>query len=123
MNNLDAFMAEFAAQTTRLNRVMFAWNQNPDILFEVKPFDGAISLGYIGNCMLDNRGQGQGSLALDWFCSLADKHEVTVTLNVQTIFRRGERHLDKRQLRNWYKRRGFTGLRGSRAMKRTPVTN
>lgn len=99
--NLDAFMEEFYSSTA-------AHPFNPHlalfencVMFEVKPFAGLILFGFIKTF---NKGQGDGSRALQWLVDLADKHQVTLTGNVQRV---GDEGLTVNQLRRWYKRNGF----------------
>ena len=65
--------------------------------------DGEMTLGYITS---NPRQVGAGSSALDWFLALADKHSITISIDIQP---QGDRNLalNKTQLKAWYKRRGF----------------
>lgn len=65
--------------------------------------DGEMTLGFITS---SPRRIGAGSAALDWFLSLADKHGITISLDVSP---QGSRSLglNKKQLKAWYKSRGF----------------
>lgn len=50
-------------------------------------------------------GRGNGTLALEWLCSLADKHEVTLRLSAEAF---GSCRLSTTELVHWYRRRGFS---------------
>jgi len=62
--------------------------------------DGEMRLGAIQSL---DQGKGNASKALDIFLALADKHDITVLLDIDP-FADG---LSKRALRAWYKSRGF----------------
>lgn len=54
--------------------------------------------------------QGEGSKALKWLCGLADKHGITLRLDIQPIKNAGTREgksLTKAELRTWYESNGF----------------
>lgn len=96
---LDAFMADFNAETVRIGP--FSQWEDGLISFELKPFDGKIHLGAIISL---ERGAGRASRALDWLLRLADKHGVQVDGDIQRLGKDGLTH---HQLRSWYKRHGF----------------
>lgn len=83
------------------------------VSLEVRVTDkGAVLDGIVAH----NKGKGDGSLALDWLLSLADATGMPVMGEVRRLGREG---LTQRDLRQWYKRRGFrVGRDGS--MRRAP---
>ena len=99
--NLDAFMDEFHSSTAAHPFSPHLAVFENCVVFEVKPFSGLILFGLIQTL---NKGQGDGSRALQWLIDLADKHQVTLTGNVQRV---GDEGLTVNQLRRWYKRYGF----------------
>jgi GNAT superfamily N-acetyltransferase len=78
--------------------------EEPIAGFEINPFDGAIRLSCIRSF---ERGKGYGSRALDWLCQLADAHGVTIKGHISPCGMVKPR-LNKTQLRQWYKRHGFS---------------
>lgn len=92
---------------------------------------------------LENRGAGVGSSALRMVCSLADKHQVALILNVSPLAlcnpeddsaeeasvleQLNAQMMDSSQLKGWYGRHGFEALPGSetvmvrRAVSSRPV--
>jgi hypothetical protein len=68
----------------------------------------------------EKKNAGQASSALKWVTALADKHKVTMKLDVKPIPNAGARegkNLNKKQLHDWYARSGF---KGGEYMTRTP---
>lgn len=117
--SLQTFMAEFDTSTTRLNNQYAAWDEDVDVVFGARIWEGHILLSYI-RTLYTERGQGKGSRALDWFVALADKHEVSITLVVCPIHGNREEYLTKTRLRKWYASRGFK-KDGGDDMTRPPV--
>lgn len=81
---------------------MFCVGNIPVVEFEVGTRDGAIWFEKIHSWQ---EGCGYGSLALDWFCSLADKHQVEIRGSIYSF--QGGR-LSMEELAAWYRRHGFT---------------
>lgn len=76
---------------------------------DLRALDKAIWLSSIRTV---ERDRGHGSIALDWLCSLADKHSVPITgeakpYDTAIINDVKMNGLDKAQLTAWYERRGF----------------
>jgi len=76
---------------------------------DLHAFGGAIWLRGIRTF---ERGRGHASVALDWLCSLADKHGVVIRgeakpYNTALIDDVQLTALDAAQLTTWYERRGF----------------
>lgn len=73
---------------------------------------------------LNARGTGQGSLALDWLCALADEHGVSLVLTAKRIGAAGGRldhgGLSTAQLKKWYVRHGFSARAGGGMLQRQP---
>jgi len=111
---LNFFMEEYFSQTYAIDKVWRVWDKKNDIIFEVSAFDGKIRLGFIGN--IGEERKGNASLALDWLCSLADKHKVSISLGVDPIksfvFKTGSKNsgLTKTQLKQWYEKRRFKSV-------------
>lgn len=113
---LEAFMDDFRAGTGQnpLGMRDRVWGEN--VVIEVRPFDGKI---HISDIMSLERGAGNASKALDWLCSLADKHGVKMSLTPDSY---GDgQGLDNDQLAAWYAKRGFKFVRGQ-LMVREPKT-
>ncbi len=109
---LDAFMKDFFAGTysnpfNPRERVL-----GEDAIIELRPFDDKIHLSFIRSV---ERGAGGGSKALDWLCSLADKHGVAMDLDAKPV----GKGLNKSQLIKWYVSRGFDRQKGE-GMVRQP---
>jgi hypothetical protein len=98
----------------------------------VKLVDGELVLDFIGSA---EHGKGYGTAALTWICDLADKHEVSLVLNVvgnhtsfgalrMTCGRLNDPYLTPKGLRTWYKRHGFVTYKriaeGGVMMRRPP---
>jgi hypothetical protein len=77
--------------------------------FEIEIFDGSIHLGCIRPF---ERGNGDGRKALNWFCQLAKEHQVSVRGTIKPCGNTRPR-LNAKQLRDWYKRHGFTVKNGN----------
>lgn len=99
-----AFVAAFEEITVE-HPFMHMLRLMPDLLvtFELTDGfkDGEMRLGAIQSL---DQGKGNASKALDIFLALADKHDITITLDIDPF---GEGGLGKRALRTWYKSRGF----------------
>lgn len=105
--SLDSFMLAFREQTRchPLAGWLRLW-QNRAVFEVQKQFGKSIRLGCVQSF---ERGKGHGSAALDWFCKLADEHQVTISGSIKAL---GDKpRLNASQLRAWYKRRGFTVTR------------
>lgn len=113
---LDSFMHDFNGGTIAnpLSHKDRVWNNK--VLLEVRPFDGKI---HVSDIMSLERGERNASRALDWLCSLADKHAVAMSLT-PSAFGDGK-GLNDEQLSSWYARRGFKPDRGT-SMVREPKT-
>lgn len=98
---LKAFMEAFKAETSAHPFLGFMRIWQNKVCFEVSPFDGAIWLSCIQT--IDSK-QGDGSKALDWFKSLAITHGVMLHGNIKPV---GKDGLNRKALRDWYKRHGF----------------
>lgn len=114
----DAFIQEYLESTDahplfRLGRI---WRDR--VAFDVEIFDGAVHLDFI---IALNRGRGDGHAALVWLCELADKHGCTIKGTIRPCGR-GRPRLNTDQLRQWYKRHGFTIAKSGRHMIRQPLT-
>lgn len=100
---VDAFLADFHAQTVEhpMAHFMRIWENR--VAFEVKSeFGKKIRLGCIYTL---ERGKGHASPALDWLCALADQHQVQIVGHIKPV---GDKpRLNFNQLRQWYKRHGF----------------
>jgi 2'-5' RNA ligase/8-oxo-dGTP pyrophosphatase MutT (NUDIX family) len=105
---LEEFMNDFRSGTgpNPLGHRDRVWNEQ--VVIEVRPFDGKIHISDITSLF---RGKGNASRALDWLCSLADKHGVKMSLTPDA-FGDGQ-GLDDEQLTSWYSRRGFKTVRGT----------
>jgi GNAT superfamily N-acetyltransferase len=104
---LATFMGDFLAGTASnpLGGRGRVWENKVPI--EVRPFDRRI---HISDILSLERGKGHASEALKWLCSLADKHSVGMSLNVDSYGTRPG--LNNQQLDAWYRRAGFKPLRG-----------
>jgi hypothetical protein len=114
---LKAFMADFAAGTEQNPLAGFERIWNASAGFEVSIFNGAIRLAAIRSL---ERSKGHGSRALDWLCELADRHGVAISAKVSP-FGDGPK-LDTKQLRAWYRRRGFNIERNGNMRRSTNAT-
>lgn len=81
------------------------------VVIEAQPFDKRIHISDIASL---ERGQKHASQALQWLCSLADKHGVALSLVPKA---HGEGGLDDAQLRAWYIRHGFQPHMGSKLVR------
>ena len=115
---LLAYMEDFRAgtQPNPLGARDRVWGG--EVLVEIRPFDKRI---HISDIMSLHRGQGYGSKALQWLCSLADKHGVAMSLTPSAFGSENAQELDDEQLKAWYTRHGFKPHRGS-LMVREPQT-
>lgn len=79
----------------------------PDEWMMLTVRDGSPSVVYLTELFVpaDYRGRGFGTLGLQWFLSLVDKHGYEVRSHVNPFGRQGG--LGKRALAAWYKRHGF----------------
>ena len=113
---LLAYMEDFRAGTDSnpLGARDRVWGGT--VLIEVAPFDKRI---HVSDIMSMDRGKGYASKALQWLCSLADKHGVAMSLTPDA-FGDGQ-GLDGEQLTAWYSRYGFKPHMG-RKMVREPRT-
>jgi len=103
---LKVFMRDFWNQTQPHPFVkyisQFSVRNVPVVDFQVGHREGHI---WLENIHSWQEGHGYGSMALDWFCALADKHGVEI---------RGEIYppqggkLSVEELTAWYQRHGFT---------------
>lgn len=107
----DAFMDEFKENTQPhpFDRHQRIWKD--DVGLNVSPFGNYI---YFGSVMtFGDKGTGLASKALKWVTDLADKYKVELHLEVVPLknagSRGGAKSLNKAQLKDWYKRNGFTG--------------
>ena len=57
---------------------------------------------------LGTKGGGEASRALDWLCSMADRHHTTLQLYPEKISGKGKGSIPSQGLRKWYMSRGFT---------------
>ena len=73
---------------------------------EMKPFEGALSLAYIGTHD-EARGKGLASKTLKSITDLADKHGIPIEATVKPLDRDGQKGLSVKQLHAWYARHGF----------------
>lgn len=100
----EAFMKEYKAATTP-EFGMRVWH---DLVgFKLSEWNGHIQLDHV--ISLAKKGTGNASAALKWLCDLADKHKVTIELEVEPIKKAGAegKPLTKAQLKQWYKKNGF----------------
>jgi hypothetical protein len=101
----EGFMAEFNSQTWPN-----PFNNRERVFIRYAAFALAISFDDVIRieCIrsLGDRGQGNGSRALDWLCGIADRHGVKLTGTVQPVGNVRPR-LNIRQLLKWYRRHGF----------------
>ena len=81
---------------------MFCVSDVPVVWCWVARKDGYI---WLENIWSTQEGNGYGSKALDWFCTLADEFGVEIRSDTQTP--PGGR-LDYEELSAWYQRRGFS---------------
>jgi len=102
---LQLFMQDFWSRTTPHPSLkyfsLYCINGIPVVAFEVITGDGHVWLERINSWQ---EGHGYGSQALDWFCTLADKHGVEIRGNI--LPPQGGK-LTAEQLAAWYQRRGF----------------
>jgi len=80
--------------------------------------EGNVLLQFIAS--YEKKNAGQATAALNRVAALADKHGVTLKLDVKPIPNAGARegkNLNKKQLHDWYARHGF---KGGDYMTRTP---
>jgi hypothetical protein len=75
------------------------WNDN--VLFQLNVMGGYLWLFSFRSV---ERSKGNASRCLDFLCSLADKHQITISLSPGPF---GKDGLNKRQLLAWYQRHGF----------------
>jgi len=86
------------------------------VMIEARPFDKRI---HISDILSLERGQKNASQALQWLCSLADKHGVGMSLVPKA---HGTDGLDDAQLRAWYIRYGFQPHMGSKLVREPRTT-
>jgi len=103
---LKSFMREFWRQTAPHSSdracSMFCVSDVPVVWCWVARKDGYI---WLENIWSTQEGNGYGSKALDWFCTLADEFGVEIRGDIQPPH--GGR-LDYEELSAWYQRRGFS---------------
>jgi hypothetical protein len=103
---LKSFMLDFWSQTKPhpfLKYIShFSVRDIPVVDFQVASRDGHI---WLENIHSWQEGHGYGSMALDWFCSLADKHQVEIR---GSIYPPGGGRMNVDELTAWYQRHGFT---------------
>lgn len=78
-------------------------NGVPIVKFELHPVTGGLSLAYIEAL---TRGRGDGQRALKLLCDLADKHSVTMWLQIKAM-KDKSRRTPKKVLSEIYARFGF----------------
>lgn len=84
---------------------------------------GEILLGGI-HVPWDARKRGRGSELLMMLCEQADVFDLSIALSVERFGSARQDALTVRQLKDWYKRRGFVLIKGSnRAMRRERKTD
>jgi hypothetical protein len=118
---LDAFMREFYSETVAhpWARGIRIWGEC--MMLEVSVWQEAIHLSSIMSLTVKNA--GNASRCLSWLCAKADSHAVDIDLSVKPIKNAGAKEghdLTKAQLKAWYKRHGFSQLKGD-CMLRSPV--
>ena len=109
--NFEAFLLDFYSSTdvSSDNRERI-YKNSVGIELERSYLDKAVRISSIRSF---NRGEGDGSAALDWLCALADKHRVRLIgepVPYDTRIRDDRSHkssLNREQLMGWYKRHGF----------------
>ena len=117
--NLDAFMKEYHEHTTQhpWSPRMSVWQDK--VMAEVSKWQGRI---HISSIMSLEKNKGHSSEFMKWLTALADKHQVTMDLDVHPIKNAGNKDgkdLNKTQLRAWYVRNGFKKVSGD-YMEREP---
>ena len=119
-DNLMKFFKDFRSGTVPhpWHPRMAIWNESVGI--ELSAFAGHAHLSSIISFMHKN--VGEASRALKWLCALANKHGVTIDLDVKPLKNAGAaqgKNLNKAQLIAWYKRNGFVS-KGGDSMERLP---
>ena len=99
----EAALKEFLRSTGAMHVTRNFWITDSDVTLEIYPAHGSIHLAFIG-VNHESRRQGRASTVLGQLATVADKHGVPVDLSVQPSGRGG---LAKRELFNWYQRKGF----------------
>ena len=102
-DKVEAFMQEFESLTQPVgsNRVLSRYGNYGVFGLTPHAHSGDVNLDII---MAWDKGIGNGSIALQWLLSLADKHGVDITGRIE---RQGDNGLSTVELRRWYKRHGF----------------
>jgi|SRR5882762_5286110 len=116
-------MLDFYSQTKQHPHPMFSdvsvfyVRDVPVVHFQVFPSQsGYILLECISAV---DEGHGYGSMALDWFCALADKYQVEIEGEITPF--RGSR-MDGQDLATWYQRHGFTVSEENISRKPAPTS-
>ena len=114
INDSDAIRRRFTEFMSEFHSLTVAGSIHGERLYkmaaiDLHAFDKAIWLSSIRTV---ERDRGHGSIALDWLCSLADKHSVPITGEAKpydtAVINDVKRNaLDNAQLTAWYERRGF----------------
>ena len=115
---LKAFMADLM-KITKVNpfdeRFLYKEIQTNDgtegyALMQIYPFDGRIHVASVEITPQEARGKGAARKVMDELLNLADKHDVSLDLDVKPF---GKGGLSKKQLADFYTRLGFNKVKGS----------
>lgn len=105
-SNIAKFLAEFRASTNY--QCGAGWINTVEIVLGINESGLYPENSVTIYCVIQHgaRETGEASKALRWVCSLADKHDVTLSLYVEPI-KKYQPGLSIVQLRKWYTRAGF----------------
>lgn len=90
------------------------------VLMQIYPFDGKIHVASIEVHPPEMRGKGVARSVMNELMNLADKHDVSLDLDVQPF---GKGGLNKRQLTSFYSRLGFDKVGSGGRMVRKSMTD
>ena len=88
------------------------------VILDLLPDAGGVHLKLI-RVSSEHMREGHGTRALVALCEAADREGLTISLTIAPIHPAG---MNLRQLRTWYRRHGFVGIRHTRRMTRYPKT-
>lgn len=117
------FMAEYRAETQSHPMMppasrLLAVGETGFVIVDLREtFDGDDTIHIADINSLDQRGQGNGSLALKWICALADKYRVTLEGDSKSYMTTTRNVLSQKNLSDWYRRYGFRVDRGGHMIR------
>ena len=110
--NVQAFMKDLlaASHVNPFDDRFIYWALRADsgvqgvVTMQIYPWEGLVHIASIDSSPKEFRGQGGPKYVMEMITKLADKHGVTLDLDVKPY---GDKGLNKSQLTAWYKRLGF----------------